>query len=260
MAIGTFSTFYYGTKITTTNFRINFRENVDELTAEVEQGTYSLIEFLGAIKNAMEAASQLPQEYVISVNRSTRQITITAAAPFELLLSSGSQVGTSPFALMGFTQGVDLTGATSYAGASGAGSEYTTQFPLQDYVLGDHNQERIDPSVNESASGRIEVVSFGIRKIFEMSFKYITDFVQDGKVIRNNPTGIADAVDFFENITDKGPFEFMPDSANRSTFFKVLLESTSGSKNGTGFKLKELTGQNLPGYFETNRVKLRVVE
>lgn len=93
-----------------------------------------------------------------------------------------------------------------------------------------------------------------------MSFKYITNKAQDGHVIRNNPNGVANAVNFFENITERGEFEFMPDAGSRSTFFKVQIEKTTSQSKGTGFKLKELTGQNLPDYFEITNVNMRLVE
>lgn len=257
MALGTFSAFYFGTKITVNNQNLNFNEGGGELTAVITPGTYSLTDFVTAIKTALDAASTLPQEYTVTVDRDSRQITISSSASFDLLIGTGSQIGTSPWSLMGFTGSVDLTSATTYTGGSGAGSEYITQFPLQDYVESQDNQERIDPSVNEGASGTIEIVSFGIRKFFEMSFRYITDKAQDGKVIRNDSNGRSNARSFFETITERGEFEFMPDISNRSTFFKVLLESTPSSRQGTGFKLREMTAQSLPGYFEINNVRMR---
>jgi len=260
MAIDTFSAFYFGIKINSLNQNLNFDEGSGELTAQIEPGSYSLTDFLVAIQTALESASVLPQAYTVTADRITRQITITAANTFDLLISTGSQTGTSPWTLIGFNGIVDLTGLLTYTGASGSGEEYITQFPLQDYVLADHFQDRIDASVNESASGKVEVISYGVRKLFIMSFKYITNKAQDGHVIRNNPNGVANAVNFFENITERGEFEFMPDAGSRSTFFKVQIEKTTSQSKGTGFKLKELTGQNLPDYFEITNVNMRLVE
>jgi hypothetical protein len=258
MALSNYSVFYFGTKITSLNQNLNFDEGGGELTAQIEPGTYSLTDFMLAIKTAMDAASTIPQEYTVVFDRTTRQITISSDANFDLLVGTGSQIGTSPFPLMGFS-GADLTGNLTYSGNSGAGSEYITQFPLQDYTESQDNQQRIDPSVNESASGVIEIVSFGVRKIFEMSFKFITDIPQPCFPHRSNPNGRADARAFFEFITERGPIEFMPNVIDRNTFFKVILESTPQDRRGTAFKLNELVGQGLPGYYEINNIKMREV-
>src|SRR5690606_20169751 len=109
-------------------------------------------------------------------------------------------------------------------------------------------QERIGASVNESANGEIEVISFGLRKFIEMNIMYINNRPQDGTVIKTNLSGVSDAIDFMEFITQKFPFEFIPDIADRDTFYKVLLESTPQSREGVGFKLRELVGRGLPGY------------
>ena len=44
------------------------------------------------------------------------------------------------------------------------------------------------------------------------------------------------------------------------TFFKLIVESMPGGSDGTGYELTELVGQSLPGIFEINNIKCRVVE
>lgn len=264
MALDSFSIFYYGLKIdggVSANNILNFIEPLQgnvELAAEIDPGTYTFSELLVAIKTAMDAVGDL--DYTITVDRDTRKITIATTENFELLIGTGSQKGISPFLLLGFTGSSDLTAASSYTGDSGAGDFYIPQFRLQDYVSKDDFKERQDPSVNVAASGEVEVVSFGLIPFYEMSFKFITNIAQDNYVIKNNPTGVADARRFFEAITERGAFEFMPSIDDRDTFDKVVLESLSGSSTGTGYRLKELVGRNLPGYYEVNNIKLRVFE
>ena len=210
-----------------------------------------------AVKTALDVSGG--QEYTVTVDRDTRQITISATSNFDLLLSTGSQVGTSPWQLLGFTQGVDLTGSNSYTGASPAGSEYITQFAPQNYVDPEKSQQRIDAAVNESASGVIEVISFGIRKRIEMNLMWITNIKSDGKIIRNNPTGVQDAETFLQYITGRPQLEFMPDKDDSNTFYEVQLERTQADTNGVGYLLKEEIGNNLPGYYQTGLLVFRVV-
>ena len=120
--------------------------------------------------------------------------------------------------------------------------------------------ERIDPTVSESASGQIESVAFGLRRFIEMSLKFITDKPMDGKVIKNNSTGKADFERFMQEIILKRPLEFIPDIADRNTYFTVTLEQLPGNNKGTGYRLRELVNVGLPGIYEINNIRFRVVE
>lgn len=257
MSLSTFSVFYTSIKVDSTNNYINFNEGGGELSATIDAGRYSLTEILTVIKTAMDAIGG--QEYTVTLDRDTRKITISATSNFDLLIDTGSQSGIAIWSDIGFTGGVDLTGSNSYEGSQGGASEYQPQFILQDYVESQNYKEKISPTVNESASGRIEVVSFGTRQFFEMSFKFITDKSMDGHVIKNNPSGVSDFRAFMDNAIEKGNLEFMPDVNDRGNFYKVLLETAPGNNKGTGYKLSELLGQGLPGFYELNKVKFRVV-
>jgi hypothetical protein len=255
MAIGTFSTFYYGHSVTKDNFYLNFKEGAGpELSAVIQIGSYTLTEFLIAIKTALDSAGALV--YTVTVDRNTRLITISSTSTFSLLVFSGSQNGQSIWSLLGFS-GADRTSASTYSGNLVSGSSYTTQFKLQDWTDSQDFQEKVDPTVLESASGTVETVNFGTRKLFEMSFKFITDRPCDNVVIRNNPNGVSSARSFFQYITQKKKFEMMIDSGNKNDFKKVLLESTPSASDGTGYKMMELVSKNLPGYYEINNIVLR---
>ena len=175
MALDTFSVFYYFEKIDSTNQNMNFDEGGGELTAKLTPGTYPISQVATLIKTAMDAVGGF--DYVVTLNRSTRTFTITSAGNnFDLLISTGSQVGTSPWTLLGFTQATDLTGADNYSSASAAGDAYEPQFKLQDYVDKEMFIDRVDATNNESASGKIESVAFGSRQFIVLSIKFITDF------------------------------------------------------------------------------------
>lgn len=256
MALSTFSQFFFGFEITSDNQNLNFDEGGGELTAILAIGTHTMDSIQAIIKTALDAAGG--QTYTVSANRTTRLFTISAASGFDLLVSSGTQIGTGPFTLLGFT-GSDTGSATSQTSNTEAGSIYSPQFLLQDYTPSDNLQERVDPSVHESSSGKIETVSYGTRSFIEMSIKFINDFNESNGPIKGNSSGVANARSFFQNIIGKVSFEFMANENAPGTFEKVLLESLPGNQDGTGYKMVEMTGQNLPGYFEINNIKLRVV-
>lgn len=256
--IYTWSKFNYGHTIDDTNPYIPFSEGVGpEIIAEIENGNYTLGDFAAAVEDALNAAGDLT--YTVSVNRGSNIITISASGSFKLRTHSGTATATA-FELMGFNYpGADLTGSSSYTGNAPSGSEYRPQFLLQSYVPPTDIVESVQASINESADGRVEIIRFGTRNKIEMDIKFITNLTMDGTTIRNNPGGVEDARAFLGYITQKKRFEFVPDVTAPSTFYKVLLEKTPDYNDGTGFRLRELFTNDLPDFYETGVIQLRVV-
>lgn len=238
--------------VTKSNFYLNFNEGAGELTAELNVSSYTMSTIGVEISRAMNEVGT--QEYTVTFDRDTRKLTISAASNFDLLIFSGSNIGLGVFTLIGFT-GADQTGTNSYEGDA-IGSTYTTQFLPQDFKSFDHNKKGISPSINESASGEVEIITFGDNKFMEFNIKYITDKARTkGSAIENNPTGIQDTIDFLEFATGKSKMEFMQDRDNPASFDLVLLERTAKDKMGVGYELKE--DKKLIGYFETGKLQFR---
>lgn len=258
MSISTFSLFYYGYEITRENNIINFDEGIGELTAQISIGRYSATTLQAAIKTAMDGAGTLT--YTVVFDRDTRKYTISTASAFDLLIDTGTQSGLAPWTLLGFTGTADLTGALTYTSDSVSGDAYEPQFILQDYVRANHFKEKVDATVHESANGDIETISFGTRRFIEMNMMFITDIQQDGKIIKNNATGVADAIRFLDSLITKGDVEFMPDINSKGNFLTLKVEKMQGSSDGTGYMLKEELGKNLPLYYQTGKMKFRVTE
>ena len=128
-------------------------------------------------------------------------------------------------------------------------TEYRTQFKLQDYVDSEHNQSLRQATVSQSASGKVNTVYFGTDKVFEFSVKYITDRPQIGTLIRSNTSGVSNFLALMEYATLKGELEFMPDEDDVNTYFKVILESTEASSEGTAFRLVEQYGRGMVGSY-----------
>ncbi len=256
MSLRTFSSFFYGHEITRENNFINFSEGGPELTAELSVGAYTLTDFVTELQSALNQEGALT--YTVTVSRTTRKITIAATGTFSLLTNSGSQAALAPWELMGFSEVSDKTGSSSYLGDTGSGYAYNNQFILQDHVDPDHWSQAVDSSVNKSAAGNVETVSFGTENFLQFNIKYITNYTQSGNIIKDNGSGVADILQFLNYITKKAPIEFMEDIDSPNSFINILLESTEENQKGTGFKLREMYDKGLPGYFETGRLKFRV--
>lgn len=251
-----FSTIYYGHTITSDNNFIDFDEGVGELTAELSPGKYSLTEFQAEIKKALDNAGTLT--YTVTLNRSVPAFTISSTANFDLLTTTGSHAGQSAFSLVGFS-GADKTGASTYTGGQ-SGSIFNPQFKLQSYVSSDDLRSAIDASINESASGELEIVTFGTKKRVEFNLRLITNRPMDGHLVRNNPSGVQDARLLLQYLITKAPIEIMYDSSDRDTFETLILESTTEDNKGTGYRLRELYDRGLPDIYETGVLKFRVVD
>jgi len=258
MALSTISGFNYGHTVDEDNQSINFDDGSTTDLAAIEIGSYTLREFGDAIANALTGASDV-QEYTVILDRTNNTFTISATSNFDLLIDTGAQKGVTAFTLMGFN-GADLTGANSYTSDSMSGSQYVVQFPVSKYVDFDDIQKRTQSTVNESANGDVEVVSYGINNFMECNITLITDITGQG-VIRNNASGVSDARNFLVYATNKAPLEFVKDIVNNPTtdITDCIIESTSEDKKGTGFRLKELYAKKLAGYFETGKLTFRAI-
>jgi hypothetical protein len=254
MSIDTYSAFTYGHTITTDNNYINFNEGAGELSATVAIGSYSLSEFIDAISVALNSTGTL--EYSVSIDRSTRLITITSTANFDLLVTSGSNASISAYSLIGYI-GADLTGASSYEGDSSSGSYFEPQNILQSYVAFIDNVKTTNAAVNQSASGIVEVVSYGAVRFMECNIVPQTDITGQGS-IKDDANGVANLRDFISYCITKAPIEFIPDIDTPSTFTKCLLESTRESKQGVDFKIKQF--KKLFAYFQSGALVFRELE
>lgn len=257
--ITTFGKFYYGHSVSNSNRYIDFKEGAGpNLVATIDTGEYSLTDFVDKVSTALNSAGALT--YTVSVNRTTRVITISATGSFTLLCGTGTNIGNGAFSLMGF-DAVDTSSAATQSGDYASGYEWVPQYKPQDSVDFDNNQMHIDGTVKQSTDGTVEAVKFGTKKIMEANYKFITDIHQSAtSPILNDASGVSNARDFLEYAVTKADLEFMPDKDDADVFVKCILESTSEDKDGLSFKLKEQYAQGLVGYYETGLLKFRKIE
>lgn len=260
MSLNTHSKIYYGHTVDDTNSFVDFDEGGGEIFAELNAGSYTLTEYVDELSRALNEAGALT--YTVSVDRATRKITIAATGDFSLLPATGTHQGVSALTMAGFTVAAgDLSGESTYTGDAASGSCYTTQFKLQSFLAAADNQEATYATVNESASGALEVFSFGEKSFIEFNIRFATSrSLPEGSPIRNNPTGHEDLQALMRYLRRKAPVEFIPNESATGTFTRVVIESTPEDPKGLKYKLKELYDKNLPGFFETGLLRFRVTE
>jgi hypothetical protein len=255
MTIRTFSKFLYGYTVDENNLFLNFDEGSGEITAQLIAGGYTFSDMASEIERALNEVGTL--EYTVTTDRDTRFFTISATGNFDLLVQTGSNVGLGIFSTIGFT-GSDRTGASSYESDTATGIEYYPQMKLQDYLDAENNQSFQSSNINESASGSVEVYSIGEVSFYEMNIKYINEYLtRDNYLMKADASAIANVNNFLKFCIKKNPVEFVFDVDDNSTFETIILEKTSSDSKGTGYKLKELYGQGLEGYFETGLLTFR---
>lgn len=256
--INTFSKFYFGLSITSTTKYIDFNEGSGEITAILRVGHYTIEKLCDEIERQMEAVGT--QGYTVTANRTTRIITISAASAFIILAGSGTNSANGAYSVIGFILS-DTDNSNSHQSTSAIGSTYTPQYKLQDYVSSDDMQDLRNESVMKSASGLVEVISFGTDAMFSFNIKFATNIKQPSTgPITSNLTGVDNLRTFMQYVMNKYEVEFMPDKDTPATFYRVVLESSPQSSDGTGYKLMEQYANGLVGYFETGVLKFRVIE
>lgn len=250
--LNTMSKWYYGHYIDQTNNILPFNDGADK-TATLNVGDYTLTEFVVEVERALNAASSI--DFTVSVDRSTRLITIAGDSSFELSIASGASA--NPFNLIGFT-GSDLTGAATYTGNIASGSEFKPQLKLQKFINFGDNQVASYSNVAKSANGTVEVVSFGTDDFMTCEIAYQTNNNTTGSAIENQANGLDNLRTFLQYGTQKRKMEFIPDRDTPATFTKCIIESTNASSAGTGYRLQEYLGR-MPGFFSSGTLKFRKV-
>jgi len=249
------SAFYYGYVVSETSNTVRVDEGAGDIDVIIPSGSYSLSKYVDVVSVALNDA--LDNEYIVTVDRDSRLITISSTVIFSLKVLDIFPLN-SGFPVMGFNEQVNLTGATSYTGDSASGDAYFPQYLTQDYIPFDHSKEYQDGSVKSSASGEIEVVSFGLVNRMSLNIIGITDReMVVNSPWEHNPNGVADAVRFMDYLITKGAVEFIPDRENRNVFETCILDKTSKNRLGLGYELKE--NFDLLGFYETQKLIFRKI-
>lgn len=258
MALKTYSKFYYGHTITIDNQNLPFKEDGDiqNRIAVLNVGSYSLSDFVIELNAALNDAGS--QEYIVSLDRITRIISVSSVLDFEFLVTDPEYVEISVFDLMGYN--LDKNGSNSYVGDFASGFVFEPQFVLQKYISFEDDQKANLAIVNQSASGKTEVVKYGNINLMTCNVTYQTDIYQpNSSPSKNDPSGIFNLREFLKYITTKANIEVMLDESDSEDFNTCFLESTATEKTGTGFVLKEMYAKKLIGYFETGLLKFRKI-
>ena len=255
MSIFTNPIFYYDYTITVNDIYINFDEGLGEITTTVPAGFYSFNELADVLATSLNNIGS--QTYSVTTDRDNRKYIISAPSNFSLLFGTGANSGLSVASVIGFNTS-DKTGSNSYESDIAAGKSFAPQYPLQEFIDFHDYEEFAQASVNESASGRVEIYSIGKRRFLEFNLTPITNNVI-GDSNRNNPQAVDEVREFLRYCITKGNLELMRDDTDKSSFSTLKLESTPSSSTGTGYKLNELYARGLVGFFETGKLKFREV-
>jgi hypothetical protein len=248
------SRFFYGHTIGFDNYTLDFSEGAGpELQANLTIGDYTLTEFAAEVGRALTEMGS--QNYTVSINRTTRLLTISAPSAFTLKPVSGTRNSISAYPLMGYN--VDATG-TSLVAPLASGYEYQTQYPVDNYDAEADGQIKEGASVQVSTLGVTQLISFADGARITLNIRLITDEpgVNCQKGFYENLNGRANARDFMKYLITKQKVEFMPDVDTPNVFTKVILESTPENRAGTEFKLKNM---RTPEYYETGTLIFRKV-
>lgn len=256
MGLKTRSLFLYGYDVSKNERFISIDEGSGEIVVEVSPSGYTFTELADALARALNDSGV--NNYSVVANRSNRTFTITADAPFDILIATGFYAGSSLYTTLGFS-GADLTGLMTYTSNLTTGSTWAPQLPLFSYSPSSNREGTVEATQSESGSGQIEVVSFGTVNYMECDAKFITNRIDKPDVIELDRNAVENAMAFLRYIRLKNRIEFMEDRDDVNNFEKFILSKTAASGNGLEVRLYEMTGQNLQDYFETQAMTFRKV-
>lgn len=250
------SSFIYGYSIGNSNFALDVNEGAGELQASLNIGSYTFGELANEVSRQLNLVGG--QEYTVTVNRADRTFTISAPGNFSLLAATGSRLGVTAFTILGFTS--DKTGSNSYTSDVATGTEFRPQAHLQDYIDFENNQSAQAASVNITAGNLVQVVSFGTQKIAEMNIKFQTNQLGSSNYIEADAQGLENLRAFLLFATQKNRIEFFKNRDDKSSPIKVILESTPSSRDGVGFKIREISSIGIgSGWYESGLLQFRQV-
>jgi hypothetical protein len=254
MTIETRSAWTYGHTVELEKNFLPFSENgVDEL---INTGAYTLQSFAVEVARAMTEVGS--QEYSVSLDRSSRLLTVIADSNFELYVTTSSLSNSSVYPLMGFT--TDRSGSNSYVGDEASGDIFYPQIPLQSYVDFVDRQKANNVTVNETATGKIEVIKYGDVNFMRCNITFQTDIEQGRDSYIENRQGETELRAFMQYAVTKAPMEFIPDRDDMNTYTDCLLERTSFDSKGTGFELKELYTRGFANWWESGIIEFREIK
>ena len=252
MALQGKSLFLYGFDVTANNRYIDFKISGggSQLTATLNQGSYSLSQLLTEIVRAMQAADTA-NTYTATVDRTTssgtaNRVTIATTGSFLLLLfSTGTHATSSLASLIGFAA-TDRTGATTYTGTATAGTILITSATGYNAVKVPQ-KKKVFGTVNVSASGLKESLVFQLQRFFEVEFMYEPESRIE-----------TDWLPFWEWAIQQKPYDFTPDYENSpSSFYSVTLDGTPQDSQGLAFEMSEML-PNFPFFYRTGKMKMRL--
>jgi hypothetical protein len=256
--INTYSLFFYGKTITSENRSFVFSEGSgSDISVSIASGNYSITALTNAMSRALNNSSPNALIYSVAFNRTTFKTVISANGAFSI---KNATLQSPLLTEIGFDDS-DFLGVTSATSQGASVTAFEPQFLLQDYVSPERNAAMVSASELVSASGKTQIVRFGIKREVKFDIRWANDYQQGSDSwIKYNPNGIKNLNDFLLHCVEKNIVEFMPDIDTRSTYYRMILVSTEASGDGTAYSLKERFDLNASNYYDSGALTFRLVE
>jgi hypothetical protein len=254
--IDTYSIFFYGKTITAENRSFTFFEGAEEINASIPSGNYSMTAISQALSRALNNASSNNYVYGVTFNRNSLKLKISCNNLFGI---KNSNLDSPLLTELGFEDD-DILSTSEAEGTLPATATYEPQFLLQDYVSPEKNATMVSASELVSASGKTQVVRFGLKRELKLNIRWANNYLVDGGWIKQNPEAVEQLNDFMLHCVEKNIVELMPDLNERTDYYRMILVSTEESGDGTAYSLKERYDQDTPNYYDSGILTFRLVE
>lgn len=262
MSIETQSQFRYGIEIEKDSNLLYISDENGIHSVPIPYGPKCAKEIVEDVRKAFLSISGL-SSYSVSYDDAICKFTLfRVGGTFDALFATGGSAGDGSngvHSVLGF-ESVDLTGITELTATNASGKKFTPQFYLQSFIDCDQNKQLRQSTKNESSSGDCcEILHCGIDQFFEFEIKAQTNIRQTHRIVRST-NGYDQVREFLDWAICGKPVEFLPDCEDLDKIYKIKLDSTRTSRDGTGYELTEMTRTLGCGYYRTGNLKWRVQE
>ena len=262
MALETLSSFKYGYTFGPDNKFLQVEDENGIINFTFPEGDLCPSDLSLKVCQLFEATSAAARDYNLLFDPSncTVKLQRDSGLPFTILSNTGTLASQGVYEDWGLDTSADLTGQSCYQGMKQIGKNFIPQVYLQDYISCENNRSLRNSTKSVSSTGECcEILHCGYDEIFSFEIKAQTNIEQTCRFIRN-AKGLDELKDFMDWAICGKCIDFAPDCSKPEIRYKIKLERTPNSRDGTGYRLTEMLRTLGCGYFRTGRLEFRCIE
>ena len=244
--------FFFGTTVTDSSFVLDLQSGATVFAVRVPYGSWAPKSFRAVLE--ANILSQTGLACLVDFNYTTRAYRLTFPSSVTLLGATGGNASISVLPVLGLPS-TDQTG-TVFTGSGGQCSVFYPNFPLTAFTDKVNTLEFFGLTASETAGQLREVVSFGERRFYRYSMRYLTDTCGglSSSYLRMNPSALSQARAYLRQVLSLQGIDFFTDADlignNYTTRPTDTIQRSIANESADQIELEEMTGDGLQGFYQ----------